>query len=361
MQRVTFGVTALRALGPHVLSTRSGSARESIVSRRNAVVILAATDDVHAAAVARSICERDEGITPLIVDTGLFPKDLLIDITPERWTLRHQDFVVSSDEVISIWWRRRQPHVIGQSVRDASARAFALAECIHAFDHLGLADRYLVVNRLDHDFAANRKLYQLEVARECGLAVPAYHVTNDQAVLERLLERSRSVGERFIYKTLTAPTNTFGETRALTTQHWEERNALSLGPVIFQRRIEARRHLRITIVGSNIFVHEIVCSNEKVRELPDWRLDVTAQSRGSSLDATNRGKFLSVMKRLGLHYGAIDAIEDDQGTLYFLEVNTQGQFLFNEIDSGESICAAFASLLCKGLCDRLTYTAAEAI
>jgi glutathione synthase/RimK-type ligase-like ATP-grasp enzyme len=48
---------------------------------------------------------------------------------------------------------------------------------------------------------------------------------------------------------------------------------------------------------------------------------------------------------MGLYYGAIDLIESNDGESYFLEVNPQGQFLFNEIDTEAPMSDAFADLL----------------
>ena len=51
------------------------------------------------------------------------------------------------------------------------------------------------------------------------------------------------------------------------------------------------------------------------------------------------------MRALGLRYGAIDMILDQNGEYYFLECNPGGQFLFVEIQTQQPISLALASAL----------------
>jgi len=48
---------------------------------------------------------------------------------------------------------------------------------------------------------------------------------------------------------------------------------------------------------------------------------------------------------LGLHYGCIDLRRQPDGQYRFFEVNPSGQFLFAEIDTGQPLLNALATLL----------------
>lgn len=309
---------------------------------RQSVLIISPKDDLHSLAVEAIIARNYPNFSCLIFDANQFPTEATIHITQSGWKLQWNEHIVSSSDLCSIWWRRRRPHKIDHGVRDASVKQFTTAECIHAFDFLAQDKNYIVVNPLERDFAANRKPHQLAMARACELLVPDYLITNDPSVFWSLV----SSGEEYIYKTLTAPMNTFGETRSLRPELDTDSEAISIAPVIFQKRIKAVRELRVTIIGNDTFVHQVVVNNEKARQFPDWRLDVTAESVESTLDPNIHLKLRALMEMLGLQYGAIDLIESPEGDIYFLEVNPQGQFLFNEADAGSPMSASFASLLC---------------
>jgi glutathione synthase/RimK-type ligase-like ATP-grasp enzyme len=307
---------------------------------RHRVIILGANDDIHSVAVMRAIERRHPGFSATIVDPAAFPQILVLRIGPSGWTLMMGSEVIASEDVVSVWRRRRPAHRVDRAITDSTSRQFAISEAKAAFDFITLGSDYLVVNRPERDLLAHNKPYQLAIARDCGLLVPDYAITNDVAEFDRRLSEGSS-----IFKTLTPPGNSFGETRRVTQDLCGLRDTVALAPVIFQSLVERARDYRVTVIGDNMFVHEMIINSEVARGFVDWRLDVAVVSKDADLPQSIRAQLRQFMDRLGLEYGAIDLIQNPDGQIYFLEVNAQGQFLFNEADTGSPLSDAFASLL----------------
>jgi glutathione synthase/RimK-type ligase-like ATP-grasp enzyme len=310
---------------------------------RDCVVILAPENDIHAIAVARAVAADYPAHSVFVVDTARFPTELNLSLRPGGWSLSSNDWRIESDRVSGLWHRRPAPPAPDEAILDVATRRFARQESGLAIDCMSVELDYRVVNPIDRHFLANHKPYQLRVAEACGLNVPAYDVTNDPDRVAGLIDKHGD--NAFIFKTLGPPVHVISETRYLNREHLTTGSAMRLAPVIYQRAIKRRCEYRVAFVGERIFVHELLFHNETAAEYPDWRLDLTIESRESSLPEDVLEKTRALMKALGLYYGAIDFIEDDTGTIWFLEVNPQGQFLFNQIDADTPICGAMAELL----------------
>ncbi len=311
---------------------------------RQTVLIVAPANDIHALAVARSIRRKYPSHSVHIVDGADFPSRYKLRIDRQRWVILGSELELNSDQVISVWWRRPGTHRIDDRLKGAAVRSFVSHECVHAFDVIAAWDEYLVVNRIESELLASRKPYQFRMAHKVGLQIPSYVISNDEVVLDECLARE----QLSVFKTLTSPINTFGETRLLNAEHVSLRSTVDLAPVIFQDYVRRKREFRVTIIGKRHFTHEIQINNPIVKEMPDWRLDVSAQSIDADISAELLARVYHLMKTLRLSYGALDFIEDESGQWHFLEVNPHGQFLFNEADTGAPMAEAMADLLVAG-------------
>ena len=68
---------------------------------------------------------------------------------------------------------------------------------------------------------------------------------------------------------------------------------------------------------------------------------------GAAAHFSVAGNLLTLMRRLGLEYGAIDMRRTPDGRHVFLEINPAGQFLYVELMTGQKIAAALASDLVR--------------
>jgi len=317
--------------------------------KRDCVVILSPESDIHAIAVACALASHHRDHSVFVVDTAKFPTELNLSLRPGGWSLSSKDWRIESERVSGLWHRRPAPPVPDEAIHDVATRGFARQESALAIDCLSVELDYRVVNPIDRHFLANHKPYQLRAAQACGLRVPPYDITNEPGRVAGLLDKHGD--NSFVFKTLGPSAHVIAETRYLNRDHLASGSAMRLAPVIYQRAIRRRREYRVVFVDPHIFVHELVFHNDTAARYPDWRLDLTIESRASSLPEDVLDKTRALMKVLGLHYGAIDFIEDDAKDIWFLEVNPQGQFLFNQIDAATPICAAMAELLATPFAD----------
>ena len=318
--------------------------RAGLSPERRLVVILSSEDDIHAIAVSDAIRKAYPEFRAITVDGGQFPTQMSLTIADGHWTIMTQTETVSDREVSAVWYRRPKMPRVDPAITDATARKFALNESGIALDFLAQSHDYRVVNRIESHFAANRKPYQLYVARQVGLSVPHYAISNDPRQVKRLIDAYGE--ENVIFKPLTPPSHIMAETRVLRPEHLAVAEAVRYAPIIFQRRVRRKAEYRVTLIGRTMFVHRLVINSAVVRELPDWRLDPTIESSDATIPTDVEEKLRELMRRLDLEYGAIDLIEDESGDFYFLEVNPQGQFLFNEVDTAAPMSLEFAGLLC---------------
>ncbi len=282
-----------------------------------------------------------------LLDTGRFPVPGRIDL---RLGGRRESLAVAGGgsrgaldlaAVRAVWWRRPRPFHPDPAIPLSSHRAFAAGEAAEAFAGLwsGLAARW--VNHPDLELAAGRKVWQLRLARRCGLDVPRTRVTSDPRAARAFLRELGAAGA--VFKALHATPETWRETRAVGPA---ERALLPLvrqAPVLFQERVPGV-DLRVTAVGSRLFAAEI--DARRAGYDTDFRV-VLARSkvRPTRLPAAVAAGLRRLLAALGLRYAAVDLRRTAEGAHLFLEVNPSGQWLFVEERTGQPITGAVAALL----------------
>jgi glutathione synthase/RimK-type ligase-like ATP-grasp enzyme len=217
---------------------------------------------------------------------------------------------------------------------------FAISEANTAFYGLWQLMRTRWINEPARDWSAAHKPYQLALAREIGLQIPETLMTNnadDARAFWRLHE-----GE-VIHKQFIAKKDTWRETRRLSKSDEEHLASVNHAPVIFQRHVPAVADLRVTVVDK-----VILAAGADVRSAmypQDVRMNLEAKYEPCELPDDIAARLNSLMRRLGLVYGAIDLRLTPDGQYVFLEINPAGQFLFIEKATGQRIAAAIADAL----------------
>ena len=126
----------------------------------------------------------------------------------------------------------------------------------------------------------------------------------------------------------------------------QELDGLSLAPVTFQEWISKRSDIRVTVVGRRVFATEILSQGRESSRI-DWRATDVADlpHRRFELPVTEVRRCISLVSRLGLAFGAIDLILDEDGALQFLEINPNGEWMWIEDLVGYPLSDAIASFL----------------
>ncbi len=305
------------------------------------ILLIAEPQDVHARVVARRLELR--GVSHAIVNSADFPQRLRISAryADGRFAIRMANGspIVQDEEIQGVWLRRFHAHDISTAISDEAVAAFAYREARELF--LGwTASVRNVINPRSEEWRAELKPFQLFAAQEVGLRIPRTLVSNDPAEIHAFAD---SLGGEAIFKVLSATPFQFTATTVLEERHLAMLDAAPLAPTIFQERIRADRHLRVTVVDDHVFTAAI----EPVREegMLDWRLDRDPKMEPYDLPESIEQGVLALRRRLGLRFGAIDMILDTKGEYVFLEINPGGQWLFAEIHAGLPISDAIADAL----------------
>ena len=310
------------------------------------IVVFSEPTDVHAQSVIRELAKAGESDVRL-VDLRYVPQRASVTMAFSNAHGSGFELAIGNgppvrlDAVQSFWWRRPQTFVLPGGM-DANSQHFALTELSTAFQGLWQCTTGLWINDPVRDSAAAHKPWQLETARDVGLAIPDTLMTTDPEKVRAFWESRR--GE-VIYKPFLQTFHSWRETRQLKREELALLDSVRLAPVIFQSLVPGAADLRVTIIGDEIFPAAV--DIDKMEYKLDVRLNQQAYER-HQLPADVGAKLLELMRRLGLEYGAIDLRLTPDGEYVFFEVNPAGQFLFVEHACGLPISAALAARLAAG-------------
>jgi hypothetical protein len=252
---------------------------------------------------------------------------------------------VSISSVASIWCRGFRPSGLPKHLNQAD-RKFAQTETQRAIDALLTITSALWINHPHCVGRANSKPAQLFMAIELGLKVPPTLISNDPQEVRTFVSAS---GADFVYKAHSqAPTLDPGKalfTGLITETELANIDLIQVSPGIFQKYIQKRYEVRVTVIGSQIFSGRINSQAHTDTKI-DWRyrpFDIDKDPIRLPLEIEE--KIVAMMKAFGLVYGAFDFIVTPDGDYVFLEVNPSGQYMWVEAATGMPITAALADAL----------------
>lgn len=302
------------------------------------VLILSFDDDFHACAIQTLL--RNRGADADVVDTGAFPVSVDLRFTGPDFN----DIAIAGrllTDYHSIWNRRARNPRPPEDITDEEERRFAARECEQALWGALFASGLPIYNRPDLEQSASRKPYQLKIATSLGLNVPQTMITTSPEVARAFVEQRGHV----VHKVFTGTDLMMADTRPVRQEDLDDLWRLRYAPVILQEYIERGREYRVQVIDGDCFVAEIGIENPKAHY--DWRLDEDYRCIPSSLPDDVLGKLVRLTRELGLISGAVDLRETPDGTLYFLEINPTGQFLFLEIYGGLPVGNCFCDMLLR--------------
>lgn len=181
---------------------------------------------------------------------------------------------------------------------------------------------------------ANDRARQLSVAKGIGFDIPDTLITNDPEVAHDFY---LSYDGKVVVKALRHHSVVVqGKIYSMFTHKIREKDLFNLkdlvyAPCILQEQLSGSSELRVTVVGDNVFAAEL--------SSPITKRDYDSANDGGSYDFSMRTielsdslrtRCLSVIKSLGLRYGAIDFVRDIHDRLVFLEVNPTGDWYWIE-------------------------------
>ena len=309
------------------------------------ILILSTPRDDHAQTVLAEILKL--GAQVQLLDLSEFPQRLGLIMRYEQgkchFVFGCAEKGLDFESCRAIWWRRPQQPEISPDVTRTSHRYFAMNECSEALQGLWHALDVFWINDPARDQLAHRKAYQLRVAQDVGLELPATLITSCIGAVREFVA-SRGGHDRVVYKAFSATEKEWRETRLLKDNELDLLENVRYAPVIFQEYIEAEADLRVTVVGDKIFPAAIYSQETS------YKVDFSMDMGGARVEATHlptdvEDRLHAFMRQLGLVFGAIDMRRTPDGRHVFLEINPAGQWLFIEQRTGQPIAKTVAKLL----------------
>lgn len=192
---------------------------------------------------------------------------------------------------------------------------------------------------------ASNKVVQLALANKIGLAIPKTLISNHPDEIINF-----SFNQTIVAKNLSTPwiidkNEIHAAFTKIVPNDWlTDKSALSFSPVIYQQFHERARDFRVVIIGEKVFAASC-SSNELQREDVRKGVETGNSYIPCSFDKPTLEKLRFLLEKLSLNYCAADFMEDKNGNLYFLEINTCGAWWWlDSLYEGE-ICNSITEFL----------------
>ena len=256
------------------------------------------------------------------------------------------------DDIAAVWYRRA--YNIGSGVKEEMDKKFygaAMGEIRNTlFGFIESVDAYAlgkpgIYRRLDS------KEEQLKIAVKLGLKIPETCLTNNPEEARQFILKHQNVIAKMqtgfaIYED---GVESVVFTNVVNEDKLEELDSLVYCPMQFQKKIEKKKELRVTIVGQDVYAFEIDSQQSEDAKV-DWRKDgvnlLTKWVR-TELPADVESKLLELLDVYNVDYGAIDIIVSPEDEYYFIEINAAGEFFWlDNLTEENQISKSIADVLC---------------
>ncbi|MDV7698102.1 MvdD family ATP-grasp ribosomal peptide maturase [Chryseobacterium soli] len=321
----------------------------------NKILIITHTEDNFSIEKVTEYIEKN-GFEVIRFDVDLYPLQNKLSTIFENgsWVsiLETPETKYRLDDIAAVWYRRA--YNIGRGLKeelDAKFYGAAMGEIRNTlFGFLESIDAYSlgkpgVYRRLDS------KEEQLKIADKIGLKIPETCLTNNPEDARQFIIKHKNVVAKMqtgfaIYEDGVESvvfTNVIGEDKL------EELDSLLYCPMQFQKKIEKKKELRITVVGQDVYAFEIDSQQFEDAKV-DWRKDgvnLIDKWVRTELPADVETKILELLNVYNVDYGAIDMIVSPEDDYYFIEINAAGEFFWlDNLTEDNLISKSIADVLC---------------
>jgi glutathione synthase/RimK-type ligase-like ATP-grasp enzyme len=257
---------------------------------------------------------------------------------------------IDLSRIKSVWYRRPIKPNIDSAIENDSVREFCLNEARDFLRGLWYSLDCFWLSDIEAIKKAEHKIYQLKIAKELDLNIPKTIISNDPKKVE---EFYYNCDDGMIIKPLfigfiddEKPKTIY--TSEVTLEDLEEKNSIKYAPSIFQEKINKKFDIRVTIIGKKVFAAEIHTNNKE--KIIDWRkLEIDQLNHFEhELPKDLENKLISLVKKLGLEFGAIDLAVNEEGEYVFFEINPNGQWAWLEEVMEWPLSKEIVDLLIKG-------------
>ncbi|UZT99462.1 MvdD family ATP-grasp ribosomal peptide maturase [Chryseobacterium fluminis] len=289
-------------------------------------------------------------------DVDLYPLQNKLSTVFEdgRWisVLETADKKHRLDDISAVWYRRA--YNIGNGLKEELDSKFygaAMGEIRNTlFGFLESVDVYSlgkpsIYRRLDS------KEEQLKIADKIGFKVPETCLTNNPDHARQFIIKHQNVVAKMqtgfaIYED---GVESVVFTNVVKEDKLEEIDSLLYCPMQFQKMIQKKRELRVTVVGRDVYAFEIDSQQFEDAKV-DWRKDgvnLIDKWLPAELPKDIEEKVLELLDVYNVDYGALDIIVSPEDEYFFIEINAAGEFFWlDNLTEGNLISKSIADVLC---------------
>lgn len=321
----------------------------------NKILIITHTEDNFSIEKVTEYITKN-GFEVIRFDVDLYPlkNKLTTAFQDGKWMsfLENSDGKFRIDDIATVWYRRA--YNIGNGLKEELDQKFfgaAMGEIRNTlFGFFESLDCYSlgkpsVYRRLDS------KEEQLKMASKIGFKIPETCITNNPDEAKQFILKHKSVITKMqtgfaIYED---GVENVVFTNEINEDQFDQLDSLLYCPMQFQKKIEKKKELRVTVVGKDIYTFEIDSQQSEDAKV-DWRkdgvnlLDKWVQTK---LPEDIESKIKKLLDVYHVDYGAIDIIVSPEDDYYFIEINAAGEFFWlDNLTSDHAISKSIADLLC---------------
>lgn len=285
-------------------------------------------------------------------------KETFVSITEDNVVIEQGERTITLSQISGVWIKRQS--VLVTSEEDQNYCGFSdycnyvlwRDEWNSVIKQLTVHLSFLKIPFFDEVSSlanAEKKVFQLDIARSVGFNTPSSIVTNSKPQILEFLNHHNNEG---ILKLSTQPSfsNTNGiyfiYANKVSGTDFTEMDTTINSPFIVQNYIEKQYEVRYTFINGEHFVCKIDSQLSEISKVDFRRYDF-ANTPYTAIEAPDTIKEMvnSLMSRLNLNYGALDFIVDRNDNWFFLEVNPVGQYGWIEYLTGLTITKAILHYL----------------
>lgn len=282
------------------------------------------------------------------LNTELLPQSISTMSGRDRkaWSIRIDDREVRGDQITAAYFRRPGAPNSLDSVKDLAEKSYIESEWGSFLKSLYMCLEDVWFSSPTQIFLAEDKPRQLVLAHELGFDIPEVCVTNDWTSVRKLIDQHGAIGKPLREAVLSGGNERVMFTHRIDTLSESDAEAIALAPFIVQREILKRYDVRVTVVGTKVFATAIWSQANAETEV-DWRQGTRTDLKHEriELEESISQRCIDLVRVLGLRFGAIDFVCDQDGKLWFLEVNPNGQWAWIENLTGYPISRAIVDEL----------------
>jgi hypothetical protein len=282
------------------------------------------------------------------LNTELLPQSICTMSGKDRrsWSVCIDGREIRGDEVTAAYFRRPGAPMASDSVKDLGEKRYIESEWGSFLKSLYMRLDGIWLNGPTQIFLAEDKPRQLIIAHELGFEIPEVTITNDWASVRQITCQFQAIGKPLREALLSGDGERVMFTTRINGAGESDAASIALAPFIAQREILKKYDVRVTVVGTKAFATAIWSQANAETEV-DWRQGSRTDLKHEriELDQSLKQRCINLVSALGLKFGAIDFICDQQDKLWFLEINPNGQWAWIENLTGYPISKAIVDEL----------------